>query len=109
VPPAGHREDLRRADQPYPEAGHPQGTQLVLRGVRLDVELHADGLGPLAEEPFEFPLATGHGAAPDEGHREAVHGPRVFVGEDHRHADLPQPDDVAGQSLNDHVLLPAGT
>jgi hypothetical protein len=56
VPPAGHREDFRRADQPHPEAGHPQGTHLGLRGVRLDVELHADRLGRRAKKLCEFLL-----------------------------------------------------
>jgi hypothetical protein len=63
-------------------------------------------LGVSAGAPREFLLIAGHGAAPDEGRRQAVHGRRVFLGEDQCHAVMPHSDDVTGQSLNVHVLLP---
>jgi len=68
VPPAGHREDLRRSDQADPEASDPQGAYLGVCGLRLDIQLYADGIGSRTKQLCEFLLIPGHGAATDEGH-----------------------------------------
>ena len=81
-------------------------------GVGLRVQSHVRGLRARARGPDHQPcqvyLISGHGTTPDQGHGHPVSCFSVVVGENDRHADLPDPDYITGRSLDVHVLLPPG-